>query len=134
MRVDAETERDRIETTARRQGAGMGCEVATVEVIGGGATIEDVPWVKAAAEDERVDLATELEVVVEEALRGVVPRSSVLRLLRSPTIVDISSNLAGARRFRPLLLLIGSDQAIHCRNDGTTDTVEISSMTLVREM
>ena len=106
MRVDAETERDRIETTAGRQGEGMGCEVATVEMIGGGATIEDVPWVKAAAEDERVDLATELEVVIEEALRGVVPRSSVLRLLRSPTIVDISSNLAGARRFRPLLLLI----------------------------
>ena len=80
--------------------------MTTVEMIGGGATIEDVQWVKAAAEDERVDLATELEVVVEEALRGVVPRSSVLRLLRSPTIVDISSNLAGARGFRPLLLLI----------------------------
>ena len=75
-------------------------------MIGGGATIEDVPWVKATAEDERVDLATEREVVVKEALRRVVPRSSVPRLLRSPTIVDISSNLAGARRFRPLLLLI----------------------------
>ena len=68
-------------------------------MIGCGATIEDVPWVKGAAEDKRVDLATEREGVVEEALRGVVPRSSVPRLLRSPTIVDISSNLAVARRF-----------------------------------
>ena len=94
------------ESTAGRQGEGMGCEVATAEMIRGGATIEDVPFVKAAVGDEWVDLATELEVVVEEAIRGVVPRSSVPRLLWSPTIVDISSNLAGARRFRPLLLLI----------------------------
>ena len=43
MRVDAATERDRTETTAGRQGEGMGCEVATAEMIGGGATIEDVP-------------------------------------------------------------------------------------------
>ena len=86
MRVDAEAERDRIETTAGRLGKGMGSEVVIAEMIGGGATIEDVTWVKAAADDELVDLAMEREVVVEDALLGIVPRSSVPRLLRSPTL------------------------------------------------
>ena len=62
--------------------------------------------VEATAEDERVVFATERDVTVEEARRGIVTRSSVPRPLLSPTIDDASSNLAGARRFRPLPLLI----------------------------
>ncbi len=56
----------------------MGCEVATAEMIGGGATIEDVLWVKVAAEDERVDLATEREVAVEEARSKITGATSTL--------------------------------------------------------
>ena len=62
--------------------------------------------VEATAEDERVDFANERDVTAEEARRGIVTRSPVPRPLLSPTIDDASSNLAGARRFRPLPLLI----------------------------
>ena len=91
-----------------------GIRVMTAESTEGGATIEP------AAEDERVNFATVRDVTVEDARRGIVTRSSVPRLLLSPTIDDASSNLAGARK---LLTLFSEKRRIYWHSIGQREGI-----------